>query len=427
MHVSMLRMTAASALSFALLLGTAGCQRQSSDVLGEAYVGPATVNLRRQLAQKNSAVAVLRHGDHLSILDVHRRFAKVRTDKGAEGWIDSFDLLTPEEMQRIRKERHAASLLPSEGRATAFEALNIHIDASRKSPAFAQIPEGGAVEVLAHRIAPKATGPIRGPSLVLQHPQQSSRKPRKQASSRSWRLPPAPPPPKPPENWRELSGEPPEAESTTDLKAQQNHGKAILKLQESQKPEVMEDWTLVRSKDNQCGWVLSRNLQISIPDEVAQYAEGKRITSYFDLGLVNDEEKGLKHNWLWTTSSAVQPYDFDGWRVFLWNRRRHRYETSYRQRDVEGYFPVHVDPAGSSAFGRTFELITKDEDGKFRMRTYLFDGVRVHLTATADYHPITPSVAPSEPAKEKIQAKASSSNWIAREWDTLRQRLGRSH
>ncbi len=122
------------------------------------------------------------------------------------------------------------------------------------------------------------------------------------------------------------------------------------RLQESRKnpaKPVMEDWSLVRTESNQVGWVLSHNLMMSIPDEVAQYANGKHITSYFDLGAVNDEKRGQKHNWLWTTASELQNFDFDSWRVFLWNRRRHRYETSYRQRDLEGYFPVEVDPIGS--------------------------------------------------------------------------------
>ncbi len=101
----------------------------------------------------------------------------------------------------------------------------------------------------------------------------------------------------------------------------------------------MEDWTLIRTKAGETGWVLTRNLNISVPDEVAQYAEGKRITSYFEIGSINDEEKGLKHDWLWTTLSGDDPVDFDSWRVFIWNLRRHRYETSYRQRDLIRLFP----------------------------------------------------------------------------------------
>ncbi|MBV9081609.1 MAG: hypothetical protein JOZ62_02950 [Acidobacteriaceae bacterium] len=203
---------------------------------------------------------------------------------------------------------------------------------------------------------------------------------------------------------------------------------AAKKPEEPKKLVIMEDWTLVRTKDKQCGWVLSRNLNISIPDEVAQYAEGKRITSYFDLGAIADEQKGVKHNWLWTTASEPEPYDFDGWRVFLWNRRHHRYETSYRQRDVEGYFPVHVDPADANTPERTFELITKDDDGKFRRRTYLFDGVRVHLTGTQDYPPenlLTAENSKSAPVL-KIRPKSPQQSWLRRGLQQLKQHFSGS-
>ena len=73
---------------------------------------------------------------------------------------------------------------------------------------------------------------------------------------------------------------------------------------------------------------------MAIPDDVAQYAEGHRITSYFALSDVRDGD-AVKHNWLWTTiASGDHPYDFDSFRVFTWSLRRHRYETAYIQRNV---------------------------------------------------------------------------------------------
>ena len=83
-----------------------------------------------------------------------------------------------------------------------------------------------------------------------------------------------------------------------------------------------------------------RMLYMAIPDEVAQYAEGKRISSYFSLGDVKDEEKTKSH-WLWTTLSKPHlDCDFDGLRVFIYNTKRHRYETAYRENSVRGFFPV---------------------------------------------------------------------------------------
>jgi uncharacterized protein YgiM (DUF1202 family) len=399
------------------------CTSDSSDILGKAYVAPATINLRRELTERNSTVATLKHGQEVAIIDVRRRFLKVRAPDGSEGWLDAADLLTSEEMEQIRGERRQALELPAQGAATVFEPLNIHIEPSRTSPAFARIQEGGVVQVLAHRLAPKTSGPSKPVSFIVSRPEAEQRGHRKQRHARGFALPiPAPPPP--PANWIELSSERIEGEpSPADIQSEKRQEEAGKRAQEAKKPVILEDWTLVRTTKNETGWVLSRNLFLSIPDEVAQYAEGKRISSYFDLGAVNDSERGVKHDWLWTTSATIEPYDFDSWRVFLWNRRRHRYETSYRQRDIVGYFPVRVEPADPSEPGRKFDLITKDDDGKLRRRTYWFDGVRVHLTATEDATSAA-STATTAPTARELHMKSTKPGWLRREWHALKEKFG---
>jgi hypothetical protein len=430
MHRSLVRLATFYALAVILLIGLTGCTTQSSSAIGEAYVAPASINLRHELTQKNSTVAVLKHGDRVSILDVRRRFVKVRTAKGVEGWIDSTQLLSPEQMNQIRRATKEALALPSEGSATVFEALNIHIDPNRQSPALARIPDAGSVAVLAHKLEPKTAGAAPGSALNFERPQPSTRRQRRERQLKTlYRLPPRPPAPKAPGNWQELSAERIDGStSTAEMKAaqQKQKQKAVAKPEELKKPLILEDWSLVRTKDNQIGWVLTRNLIMSIPDEVAQYAEGKRITSYFDLGAVHDDVKGVKHNWLWTTSSTAVPYDFDAWRVFLWNRRRHRYETSYRQHNIEGYFPVHVDPPGSSAFERTFQLITKDDDDKLWRSNYAFDGVRVHLAGREEYHPsaLPGANKPGGLNINQLQAKLPEQGWFRRHWNALKRTAG---
>ncbi len=233
--------------------------------------------------------------------------------------------------------------------------------------------------------------------------------------------------PKPPTDRKDLWGLSDDLEGP-DLPSFDSQEKAA-KEKNSGTPEkpskpILEDWTLVRTKSNQTGWVLSRNLMMSIPDEVAQYAGGRHITAYFDLGAVNDEKDGQKHNWLWTTASEHQTFDFDSWRVFLWNRHRHRFETSYRQRDLEGYFPVEVEPSDPAYPGRNFKLITKDEDGKFRRRTYLFDGTRVHLTATEDYRRGEPNHFGGSEGDANASAHKQQNSWLKREWFLLKHRFG---
>jgi hypothetical protein len=410
-----------AAFVFLALLLLAACSRDSADAIARAYIAPEKLNLRGDLTQKNSTVAVLNHGEPVEIVDVRRRFVKVRTRKGQEGWVDSLQLLSQEQMDQIRRDDERYVNYASAGKAGVYETLNIHIEPNRQSPAFTKIPEGGSVDVLAYKLVPKTAAPPRPPSFERPLPDRRSRK--KQVAKQS-NLPPPPPPPKPPANWQELSTERVDgAESVADRKQRKDEETVPKKIAELKKPVVMETWALIRTKDKQVGWVLARNLLMSIPDEVAQYAEGKRITSYFELGSVQDSDKGLKHHWLWTTAAQQQPFDFDAWRVFIWNRRRHRYETSYRQRNLEGYFPVQVDPADPNAFGRTFAIVTKDDDGKMRRRKYSFDGTLVHLLSTENYTLGPEKENRPAPGIDKLHPTKPHDNWLRRALNGMRRRF----
>jgi hypothetical protein len=156
--------------------------------------------------------------------------------------------------------------------------------------------------------------------LILPAP-KPERKAKKEKSSRV-PPPPEPAPPAPPGDWVALSKE------------------RSLVSEENLPPAATDDWTLIRTQGGQSGWVLTGRLYMAIPDEVAQYAEGHRITSYFSLGKVPDGGT-LKDIWLWTTAETLgEDHDFDGYRVFTWSLRHHRYETAYIQRRERGFFPV---------------------------------------------------------------------------------------
>ena len=422
--------------ALAVIFCLAGCAEERQ-TLGRAFVAPQTLNVRSDISAKSGSVTALKHGDRVTIIDVQRRMVKVETSSGSVGWVDSTDLLSPDQMRQIEEDRARQRALPSQGAATAFEILNIHIEPSRRSPAYAQIPEGGPVVLLGRLRAPKNALPSKTSALVVERPQPVKRPKKQQETKLGFRPPSKPAPPKPPANWLDLSSERIDGAATSkDLAAQDAQKKkaaqelAARKAAEAKKPVVMEDWTLIRTKAGETGWVLTRNLTISIPDEVAQYAEGKRITSYFELGSVNDEEKGMRHHWLWTTLSGDDAVDFDSWRVFTWNIRKHHYETSYRQRDLTGYFPVSVDPA-DKAVGRTFHIITKDDDEKFRKRTYSFDGTLVHLVGTEDVSSepnstMTQANKPNGLDTNKMESKAHP-GWFYQQWSALASRFSGGH
>jgi hypothetical protein len=409
-----------------LLVSLAGCGPGEQATLGEAYVAPATLNLRRELTEKNSAVT-LKHGDHLRIVDVKRRYVKVRTDSGEEGWLDSGQLLSPEQMAAFREASKAAQALASQGAATVYEALNVHIDPNRLSPSFMKIPEGGTVVTLAHKAVTKTAGPVPANPLKIARPAPPARKQKKDKGANALSLkPPKPPAPKVPEDWKELSSEriAGEGPDPTSVAA----GKQGVPAKEAEaKANVLEDWTLVRTPDKQSGWVLTRNLNLSIPDDVAQYAEGKRIAAFFDLGAINDSEKGVKHNWLWATSLKAADHDFDALRIFIWNPRKHRYETAWRQRDIEGYFPIDVKPGEGASLAREFSAIVRDDDGKYWLEHIQFDGTRARSTGRDPFTPASQdglTKAPPLPV-EQMENKAPQPGWFSRRWASIKKAVGR--
>jgi hypothetical protein len=366
---------ACAALLLSVLLTACGPHEPQQPSSGVAYVGPLTLNLRKDLASKSPAVAAVKHGDKLEVLELRRRFIKVRTAQGVEGWTDSNLLLTDQQMDDLRRLADGAAKLASQGKATPFDVLNMHSAPARQSPSFFQITEGESVEVIGHRLTPHSAPPepVHLPAPV----KRASSKKSKSKESRAALAPPMPVPPAPPRNWQDLS-KPRAADLPSIARAVPVTAVAA---------QQFDDWNLVRTKDGKVGWVLARMLMMSIPDEVAQYAEGHRITAYLPLGEVKDKTDKDKHNWLWTTSSAGQhPFEFDSFRVFVWSTKRHHYETAFIERNVQGYYPVEtVELPGQEE--KAFSVVLREKDGKLYRRTYGFSGYHVRMISKVPYAP----------------------------------------
>jgi hypothetical protein len=312
------------------LLFTCSCSTgpERAPAIGEAYVGPSTLKIRSDIPLQSAVVATVKHGDRLEIIQRRRRFFKVRTRSGAEGWTDERQLLAKEDMDDLRELSKQAKNMLAQGQATTFGDLNVHTQPWRLSPSFVQFKEGEKVDVLMHRQTPRTDTQQRKP--LLPPPQKKVRTATKKPKEEPrYPPPPLPPPPPPPANWLDLSKTAVDDEANDDGDDDKPAS-----------PVPVDDWSLVRLANGTSGWVLTRRLVMAIPDEVAQYAEGRRIVSYFPLGEVEDGD-ARKHNWLWTTiGSGTYPYDFDSFRVFIWSLRRHRYETAYIERNIRGYAPV---------------------------------------------------------------------------------------
>ena len=266
---------------------------------------------------------------------------------------------------RLRDLAKRASRLPVQGRATTYGDLNVHTQPSRQSPSFLQVKENDKLDVLEHVITPRVDLP-RKPLLPPAPKKKKAPSKKKPAKESKYPPPPMPKPPPPPENWLDLSKTEPEEP-------------APVEEEPDEKPTPTDEWSLVRTAAGQSGWVLTRRLIMAIPDEVAQYAEGRRIVSYFSLGTVLDGDE-KKNIWLWTTvSDGARPYDFDSFRVFIWSLRKHRYETAYIERNMKGYAPVlqrEVDFGAGKAAAKYpgFSICMEKKDGQRVRREYALLG-----------------------------------------------------
>ncbi len=352
-------------------------------VIGEAYAGPNRLPLRQDLSLRSPVVSTIAHAEKVEVLERRRRFVQVRTKDQKIGWVDMRLLISAKQRQQIEEMAAAHKAAPSMGRASVFDPLNVHIEPNRFSPTFLQIEEKEKVEIIGHRVVERK--PYSGETLDLadaSEPQAKLPKKRRPRKDPPIPPPPAPDAPKPPENWLELSRTPVVEAPAPAVPAPGKKGRRAQALPYSGPP--MDDMTLIRTGGGKVGWVLSNALFLEVPDEVAQYAEGKRITSYFAVGETMSES-GMKNHWLWTTQSQkYAPFEFDGLRVFTFNARRNRYETAHRERDVKGFFPVVVERA---AGGTRFAIVVEEAAGALWKRSYIFDGTRVRLLEKTPYAP----------------------------------------
>jgi SH3-like domain-containing protein len=405
----------------------AGCRGgpPRAPAIGEAYVGPAELKIRGDIPLQSSTVATVKHGDRLEILQTRRRsFLRVRTPGGAEGWTDERHLLSTADMAALRELAERAAAMPVQGQATTYSELNVYTQPARHSPSFVQVKEKEKVDVLTHVATPRADAPRK--PLIAPAPKKAKATGKPARKEARYPPPPMPKPPPLPPDWLDLS--------RTD---QPDEAAPPVEDIDDKTPAPMDEWSLIRTANGQSGWVLTRRLVMAIPDEVAQYAEGHRIVSYFSLGEVRVGDQ-KKPTWLWTTIGAgAQPYDFDSFRVFVWSQRRHHYETAYIERNLKGYAPVLLQEVEFPARGKVkgeavkypgFSICIEKKDGqRYRQEFALPTAEKVRFAGErpceAPGAPVAAVKGPASPLSPA--APAPSESFLQRLKKRLRAIAGR--
>jgi len=314
-----------------LVLLAVGCSKTSSKPKEYAYVSAQEAFLRDQVAAVYKKTGRVQNGERVEVLEKYRRFVRVRNQANEIGWIEQRYLTGADVYEQFQKlaVEHASD--PVQAPATTRFATNLHVTPDREGEHLYQLKDGTKVELLA-----RATSEKPVPQGGAQPKQAASRKTKEKQEGPS-------------------------------------------------KP--MEDWWLARippalggSGQARVGWVLARMVDLDVPIEIGQYAEGQRIIAFFVLNQVDDLNKQVPQYVVALNEPRDgMPFDYNQIRVFSWNVKKHRYETAYRERKLQGVLPIRVgqqefDKEGKLPF---FLLRVQGDGGNVDVRTYKLNGVMV--------------------------------------------------
>jgi uncharacterized protein YgiM (DUF1202 family) len=349
-----------SLFSAAALVALAGCSGGgASDRAEYAYVAVTEASLRDHVSTIYNKTGVVRNGERLQVLErmQNKRFVRVRSPRGEEGWVQErylADQPTYEEFQRLAEQFKNAL---AQATAVTEDQVKVHVLPGRKTGYLYLLNEKQKVELLQRQTIDR-----NAPPLQLKEDKEKDA----------------------------------DADSSEEDQPKQN--------KDAGPPSIREDWWLVRDGQKHVGWVLGKALYLDVPEDIAQYSEGQRIVAAFPLDEVQDDDKKVpEYLVLFTENKDGMPYDFNQARVFTWNVRRHRYETAYRERGLDGVLPVTLGRQDFEKEGnlRTFRLRVKD-DGGIREKLYKFNPPIVRRV-------LAPGEEPPQPHKKKSSARRGKS------------------
>ncbi len=309
------------------------CNRGRGHVLETAYVSGVQAILRDHVAAVYEKTGVVKNGERVEVLDHDRRFVKVRTATGATGWVEQRYLVSQQVYDQIQKLTADNQKDPVQAQGVTRNDTNLHVEPGRDTEHLYQILSGEKLSLLKRGTAEK------GGAVAPQSRSTTSTSSSNKASTRKT------------SNNKNEQGKKPAPPIPTP---------------------TIEDWWLVRDSHNRVGWVLGRMIDLDVPLDVAQYAEGQRIVAFFVLDEVHDGDKKVaQYLTVLTEPKDGLPFDFNQIRVFTWNVRRHRYETAYRER-MEGVLPVAVSQEEFDKEGKlpVFVIRVKDDQGNVVERKY---------------------------------------------------------
>jgi SH3-like domain-containing protein len=298
-------------------VGLAGCSHFKAKP-DEKYVFVTAKHeyLRDRVAAVTNRTGEVVNGERLKVLDHARHFVKVETDKGQIGWIEERAIATPEVAAQFDKLKEEHKNDPSVASAVVRDQVYLHVAPGRETERFYLLNEGEKLKLLKRATLVKVVAPGSVAKAQKAIPQAAGSNAAKKTAAVT-----------------------PVATAPSE-------------------PPSMEDWWLVQDAQGHTGWMLSRMMDVDAPDSIVRYAEGQRFVGAYVLTTVHDEaapgdQKDIpEYVTVMSPYKAGLPYDFDQVWVFTWSLQHHRYETGFREKNIEGYLPIEItkmkDPYGKT-------------------------------------------------------------------------------
>ena len=389
----------AALLCAAFTLSFSACKHSGGRVLETAYVSGIQVVLRDRVAAVYEKVGLVKNGDRVEVLDHDRHFAKVRTASGQMGWIEQRYLVSQQVYDELQK-------LTADNANDPFR----RPASPEMTPTSTSNPDARPSTCTRFRQAKN--------SLCSNGP-PSTRTPRRPPTRRR----PSSPPKTSCQKRKRRSGCGGACTARTRAQApririRKNQSRCARGVKggrsrknarhcacQALRPASSHGRLVAGSRLSRPRWLGPRRMvDLDVPLDVAQYAEGQRIVAFFTLNEVQDEDNGEvkkvpQYLMVLTEPKDGQPFDFNQFRVFKINTRLHRYETAYRER-LEGMLPVTV---GKEDFGKEgvlpiFTVRVIDEDGKLSERKFKLNTPIVRRV-------IAPGEEPAKPLRKERRGR----------------------
>ena len=286
----------------ALVALAAWMLRPKRENQGEAFVSERVAPLLSGIAQVREQVGMLHYGERVDVLAKRNDYAKVRTNAGAVGWVDSRQLMEPALWQRSIKLLDQTRGMPVQARGRTKVSTNLRVQPGRTEPRLYQFARNVPVEIVGRSTA----------DWVQASDERDNSNEPQGTKKEDWFL------------VRGVATRPPGDSSRAEPVNTTQPGDQTVPI---------------------AGWVVARFIEMDLPDPVREGAASANIrpVAWFELNRVSDPS-GDKPQYLLAAARGPegQACDFTTLRVYTWYAKKDRYETAFIENRLCGQLPVRL-------------------------------------------------------------------------------------